>query len=122
MGTPRAVVEYLRAHFLGKEHEAFVCLFMDTRHRLIQAEEVFRGSIDGAEVHPREIVKRSLALNAAAVILAHNHPSGVTEPSAADRAVTMRLKQALALVDVRVLDHFIVGGVSTMSFAARGML
>jgi DNA repair protein RadC len=100
----------------------FAVLFLDTRHRTIAFEELFRGGIDGAEVHPREVVRRCLAHNAAAVILGHNHPSGVSEASAADRAITRRLSEALALVDVRVLDHFIVGDGPALSFAARGWL
>ena len=100
------------------EREVFAAAYLDTRHRLIEYVELFQGTIDGAEVHPREVVKRALRCNAAAVILAHNHPSGTVEPSAADRAVTARLKQALALVDVRLLDHVIVGGQETRSMAA----
>ena len=95
---------------------------LDTRHRLIEYAELFQGTIDGTEVHPREVVRRALRCNAAAVIVAHNHPSGSTEPSAADRAVTARLKQALALVDVRVLDHIVVAGTMTTSMAAGGVL
>ena len=102
------------------EREVFAAAYLDTRHRLIEYVELFQGTIDGAEVHPREVVKRALRCNAAAVILAHNHPSGTLEPSAADRAVTGRLKQALALVDVRLLDHIIVGGVKSMSMTACG--
>ena len=106
----------------GFEREVFAAAFLDCRHNLIEYSELFQGTIDGAEVHPREVVKSALRSNAAAVILAHNHPSGVTEPSAADRAVTARLKQALALVDVRLLDHIIVGGGQSLSMAGRGML
>ena len=95
-------------------------LFLDTRHRAIAFEEMFRGTVDGAEVHPREVVRRALVHNAAALIVGHNHPSGNPEASAADRAVTVRLKQALALVEVRVLDHFIVGDGAPVSLAARG--
>ncbi|HEV2700046.1 MAG TPA: JAB domain-containing protein, partial [Steroidobacteraceae bacterium] len=94
----------------------------DTRHRLIAFEELFRGTIDGASVHPREVVRQTLARNSAAVILAHNHPSGVAEPSQADELITQRLRDALALVDVRVLYHLIVGGDRCMSFAERGLL
>ena len=104
------------------EREVFAVAFLDTRHRLIEYAELFQGTIDGAEVHPREVVKHALRCNAAAVILAHNHPSGTTDPSAADRAVTVRLKQALALVDVRLLDHIIVTGTETVAMAARGLL
>ena len=104
----------------GLEREVFAAVFLDTRHRLIEYAELFQGTIDGAEVHPREVVRHALRCNAAAVIVAHNHPSGTVDPSAADRAVTERLKQALALVDVRVLDHVIVGGCETLSLAERG--
>ena len=104
------------------EREVFAVAFLDTRHRLIECAELFLGTIDGAEVHPREVVKHALRCNAAAVILAHNHPSGTIEPSAADRAVTARLKQALALVDVRLLDHVVVGGDASLSMSARGLL
>ena len=104
----------------SREHEVFVAAMLDTRHRLIEYVELFFGTVDGAEVHPREVVKQALRLNAAAVIVGHNHPSGETEPSPADRAVTARLKQALALVDVRLIDHVIVGGHKSLSMAARG--
>ena len=103
-------------------HEVFACLFLDTRHRVLAYEELFRGTLDGSEVHPREVARRCLAHNAAAVIFGHNHPSGNPEASAADRAVTARLKQALALVEVRVLDHFIVGDGEPTSMARRGWL
>ena len=106
----------------GLDREVFAAAFLDTRHRLISYKELFWGSIDGAEVHPREVVKQVLRLNAAALILTHNHPSGDPEPSDADRAVTARLKHALALVDVRLLDHNIVGGRRTVSLAERGWL
>src|SRR5690606_41199549 len=101
-------------------HEVFAALFLDNRHRAIAFEELFRGTLDGAEVHPREIARRALDLNAAALIVGHNHPSGNPEPSAADRAVTARLKQSLALVDVRLLDHFVIGDGAPVSLAARG--
>ena len=104
----------------GLEREDFVAAFLDTRHRLIEYVELFQGTIDGAEVHPREVVRHALRCNAAAVIVAHNHPSGTTDPSAADRAVTARLKKALALVDVRLLDHIIVGGTKGMSMVEGG--
>lgn len=104
------------------EREIFACLFLDNRHRMISFETLFLGTIDGATVHAREIVKRALALNAAAVILTHNHPSGVAEPSQADRTITERIVSALRLVDVRVLDHFVVAGGTTESFAERGWL
>ena len=100
----------------------FCCLHLDNRHRLIAFDELFRGTIDGASVHPREVVKQALARNAAAVILAHNHPSGVAEPSQADELITHRLKEALALVDIRLLDHVIVGDGSCLSFAEKGLI
>ena len=118
--SPAVVKEYLRTKLAGFEHEVFAVLFLDTRHRVLAYEELFRGTIDGAEVHPREVVRRALGHNAAAVIVGHNHPSGCPDPSAADRAVTQRLKQALALVDVRLLDHFVVGDGAPVSLAARG--
>ncbi|WP_368994573.1 DNA repair protein RadC [Citrobacter freundii] len=120
--SPAAVKEYLRAKLAGFEHEVFAVLFMDTQHRLIEYAEMFRGTIDGASVYPRELVKEALRLNAAAVIVSHNHPSGNPEPSGADRTLTQRLKEALGLVDVRVLDHIIVGGTDTTSFAERGLI
>ena len=123
LASPRATRDFLAAHLRDLEHEVFCCLYLDKRHRLIQFQELFRGTIDGASVHPREIVKLALQRNSAAVIIAHNHPSGVAEPSQADREITAQLKHALDFIDVRVLDHFIVGsGVATMSFAERGLL
>lgn len=104
------------------EHEVFYCIFLDNQHRVLKAECCFQGTIDGANVYPREMVKRALQLNAAALILAHNHPSGITEPSTADQAITRRLIDALSLVDVRVLDHFIIGGTACYSFAEAGLL
>ena len=100
----------------------FQCLFLDTRHRVIHSEELFQGSIDGACVYPRVIAERALRHNAAAVIVAHNHPSGVTEPSLADQAITRRIKDALALLEIRLLDHFVIGEGSPVSMAARGMI
>ena len=120
--SPVAVKEYLRAKLAGFEHEVFAVLFLDTHHCLIEYAEMFRGTIDSASVYPREVVKQALRLNAAAVIVSHNHPSGNPEPSAADRALTQRLKEALALVDVRILDHVIVAGGNTASFAERGLI
>ncbi|HEL3178666.1 TPA: DNA repair protein RadC [Stenotrophomonas maltophilia] len=120
--SPVAVKEYLRAKLAGFEHEVFAVLFLDTQHRLIEYVEMFHGTIDSASVYPRELVKEALRLNAAAVIISHNHPSGSPEPSAADRALTQRLKEALALVDMRVLDHVVVAGSSTASFAERGLI
>jgi DNA repair protein RadC len=120
--SPAAVKEYLRAKLAGYEHEVFAVLFLDSQHRLIEYAEMFRGTIDSASVHPREVVKEALRHNAAAVIVSHNHPSGNPAPSAGDRALTQQLKAALALVDVRVLDHVIVGGSRSASFAEDGLL
>ena len=120
--SPAAVKEYLCAKLAGFEHEVFAVLFMDTQHRLIEYREMFHGTIDSAEVHPREVVKEALRLNAAALVISHNHPSGNPEPSAADRVLTKRLREALSMVDVRVLDHIIVGGTKTTSFAERGLI
>ncbi len=122
LASPRAARDYLRAQLRDREHEVFCCLYLDNRHRLIAFEELFRGTIDGASVHPREVVKSALARQAAAVILAHNHPSGVAEPSRADEVITLRLRDALALVDIRVVDHLIVGGTDCASLAERGLL
>lgn len=119
---PAACADYLRARIGGFPYEVFVCLFLDNRHRVIACEELFRGSIDGASVHPREVVRRCLAHNAAAVIFAHNHPSGVAEPSQADRDITRHLRQALELIEVRVLDHFVVGSGQALSLAERGWI
>jgi DNA repair protein RadC len=123
LASPGAVRDYLRLLMAAKEHEVFVALFLDAQNRLISAEELFRGTLTQTSVYPREVLKRALANNAAAVILAHNHPSGVAEPSIQDQALTRTLSDALALVDVKVLDHFIVGsGVAAVSFAERGLL
>lgn len=119
---PARAGDYLARRLRALPYEVFACLFLDTRHRVIAFEELFRGTLDGAEVHPREVVQRCLAHHAAAVILGHNHPSGAPEPSAADRAVTARLRQALALVDVRLLDHFIIGDGPPCSMARLGAL
>lgn len=120
--SPDKVRNYLTLKLSEREHEVFCVLFLDNKHRAIAFDEMFRGTIDGASVHPREVVKESLRHNAAAVIIAHNHPSGVPEPSAADAAITRRLQESLALVDVRVLDHFVVGGSEVVSFMERGLL
>lgn len=120
--SPQAVRDYLKARLRHEPHEVFACLFLDARHRVLAFEALFQGSIDGASVYPRQVVKRALAHNAAALILTHNHPSGVAEPSQADRSLTLRLKEALALVDVRVLDHFIVGDGEPQSMAELGWL
>jgi len=122
LSDPAAAGRYFSQRLRGSSTEVFAALFLDTRHRALGFEELFRGSIDGAEVHPRVLVERALAQGAAAVIVGHNHPSGNPEPSTADRAVTARLKQALALVDVRLLDHFIVGDGAPLSMAARGLV
>ena len=113
---------YLTARLRHQPHEVFAVLFLDTRHRVIAYEELFHGTIDGTSVHPRQVVKRALHHNAAALILAHNHPSGVAEPSRADESITLRLKEALALIDVRVIDHFVIGDGQSVSFAERGLL
>ncbi|EMC3685664.1 DNA repair protein RadC [Vibrio cholerae] len=113
--------EYLRCKLAGYEHEIFAVLFLDNQHRLIEFKELFRGTVDAASVYPREVLKEALNVNAAAVIFAHNHPSGDPEPSQADRRITQRLKDALSLVDIRVLDHVVVGK-SSVSFAERGWL
>lgn len=120
--SPEAVRDYLRVLLLAQECEVFVALFLDSQHRLIAAEELFRGTLAQTSVYPREVVKSALAHNAAAVIFAHNHPSGVAEPSRADELLTQALKAALALVDVRALDHFVVAGGAVVSFAERGLL
>ena len=118
---PDAVRFYLVSKLRDYRFEVFACLFLDNRHRVIQFEELFRGTIDSASVHPREVVRRCLFHNAAAVIFAHNHPSGVADPSQSDERITQKLKDALQLIDVRVLDHFIVGD-TVVSFAERGLL
>lgn len=120
--TPAAVKEYLCAKLASLEHEVFAVLFLDSRHCLIQCVEMFRGTINSASVYPREVVKETLRLNAAAVILAHNHPSGSPEPSKADQALTQQLKMALDLVDVKTLDHIVVAGNRTTSFSERGLM
>lgn len=120
--SPAETRAFLCARLRGYPFEVFACLFLDNRHRVIRYEELFRGTIDGASVHPREVVRRALGHNAAAVIFAHNHPSGAAEPSQADRAITRRLHEALALIDVRVLDHLVVGHGESTSFAERGLL
>lgn len=120
--SPGATRAFLVAQLRDRPYEVFCTLFLDNRHRLIAFEELFRGTIDGASVHPREVVRQALRCNAAAVILAHNHPSGVAEPSQADELITLRLKDALGLVDIRVLDHLIVGDTRCVSLAERGVL
>lgn len=120
--SPAITVEYLQTILRDREREIFTCLFLDTRHRVISSEDLFQGSIDGACVYPRIVAERALRLSAAAVIVAHNHPSGVSEPSLADQAITRRLKDALMLLEIRLLDHFVVGDGPPVSMAARGML
>jgi DNA repair protein RadC len=122
LASPAATRALLVARLRDQPYEVFCCLFLDNRHRLIAFDELFRGTIDGASVHPREVVRQALHRNAAAVILAHNHPSGVAEPSQADELITLRLRDALALVDIRVLDHLIVGDTRCVSLAERGVL
>ncbi|UJP06272.1 MAG: DNA repair protein RadC [Nitrosomonas sp.] len=122
MGSPNAVRNFLRLSLANKPHEVFVGIFLDVQHRAIASEELFSGTLTQASVYPREVVKRALYHNAAAVIFAHNHPSGVAEPSQADKVLTQSLKQALALVDVNVLDHFIVGGGVAWSFAENNLI
>ena len=117
---PAVACAFFRDKLSHLEREVFAAVMLDTRHRLIEYVELFQGTIDGAEVHPREVARHALRSNAAALVVAHNHPSGDMEPSAADRAVTARLKQALALLDIRLLDHCIVGGRQTLSMASRG--
>ena len=120
--SPQAVRDYLRLTLRARPYEVFVGIFLDSQNRLLATEEMFRGTLAQTSVYPREVVKAALARNAAAVIFAHNHPSGVAEPSRADELLTQALKQALALVDIRTLDHFVVAGSHLVSFAERGLL
>jgi DNA repair protein RadC len=120
--NPQAVRDYLKSMLRHEPHEVFGCLFLDSRHQVLAFEALFRGSIDSTSVHPRQVVKRALAHNAAALILCHNHPSGNTNPSQADRTLTKRLQEALDLIDVRVLDHFIIGDGEPLSMAEYGWL
>lgn len=122
LSAPDATRRFLATHLAHIPHEVFACVFLDNRNRVLAFEEMFRGTIDGAAVYPREVVKTALRHNAAALILAHNHPSGVAEPSRADRDITHRLVEALALVDIRVLDHFVLGRDQQVSLAERGLL
>ena len=122
LSSPDKVRDYLKMTLAHREHEVFMALFLDAQNRLLTADELFRGTLTQTSVYPREVVKRALAVNAASVIFAHNHPSGVAEPSRSDELLTASLRQALGLVDVRVLDHLIVAGSSTVSFAKRGLL
>ena len=120
LSEPTSAAAFLRAHCAYRDREIFGCIFLDTRHAILAVEDLFFGTVDAAEVHPREIVKRALLLNASAVVAFHNHPSGNPEPSTADRAITARIKQALAMVDIRLLDHIVVGANGTASLALRG--
>jgi DNA repair protein RadC len=120
--SPQSTVSYLQARLRDYPYEVFAALFLDNRHRVIAYEELFQGTIDGASVHPREVVRKALAHNAAAVIFSHNHPSGVAEPSQADRHITERLRDALALVDIRVLDHIVIGDGEHCSLAQQGII
>ncbi len=120
--SPGAVRDYLRLALGAREHEVFICIWLDAQHRVVRFEEPFRGTLTQTSVYPREIVKSALGANAAAVIFAHNHPSGVAQPSQADELLTRNLKEALAMVDVKVLDHFIIAGNQAISFAERGLL
>ncbi|MDE2625048.1 MAG: DNA repair protein RadC [Betaproteobacteria bacterium] len=122
LSDPSAVRDYLSLHFAGREHEAFMVLYLDAQNRLLGAEELFRGTLTQTAVYPREILKCAMRHNAAGVIFAHNHPSGLAKPSTADRQLTETLQKALALVDIKVLDHFIVAGSTLVSFAERGWL
>ncbi len=123
LASPQAVRDWLRLSLGALQHEAFIALWLDAQNRLIASEELFRGTLTQTSVYPREVVKRALAHNAGAVVLAHNHPSGLAEPSRADEVLTSSLKQALALIDVKLLDHFIVaGGATPLSFAERGLI
>jgi DNA repair protein RadC len=122
MSSPQAVRDYLRLSLGARPHEVFVAMFLDAQNRLLGCEELFRGTLTQTSVYPREVVKTALRYNAAGVIFAHNHPSGVAEPSRADELLTQTLKQALSLVEIKTLDHFIVAGTKTISFAERGLL
>ena len=120
--SPADTETFLLARLRDRPHEVFCCLYLDNRHRVILFEELFRGTIDGTSVYPREVVKRALTVNAAAIILAHNHPSGVAEPSQADERITRRVRSALELVDIRLLDHLVIGDGTSTSLASRGLL
>ncbi|MDN5869216.1 MAG: DNA repair protein RadC [Nitrococcus sp.] len=122
LGSPEQTRAFLRLKLADRKHEVFGTIFLDNRHRVIQLAEMFQGTIDGASVYPRPVVQRALEANAAAVVFFHNHPSGVAEPSHADEAITRRLRDALALVDIRVLDHFVVAAGESVSFSERGLL
>jgi len=120
--NPNMVKNHLMFKYANYEHEVFICIFLDNQHRIIKEVEMFRGTIDGASVYPREVVKKALELNAAAVIFSHNHPSGIPDPSQADKNITEKLQSALGLIEIRVLDHFIIGGVCLYSFSEHGLI
>lgn len=120
--SPEVTERYLKSALRDQSNEVFACLFLDTRHRVIAFEELFHGTIDGATVYPRVVAEKALQHGAAALIAAHNHPSGISEPSLADQAITRRLKEALALLDIRLLDHFVIGEGAPVSMAARGLV
>lgn len=122
LASPAAVRDYLRLHLGGREHEVFVVILLDSQHRVLDILDLFRGTLTQTSVYPREVIKVALAANAGSVIFAHNHPSGLAEPSRADELLTQTLKQALALVDVKVLDHIVVGAASSISLAERGLI
>ena len=122
VSSPQASYKFLSTCLAGKENEVFAAIFLDTQNGVICFEELFHGTLDSCAVHPREVVKRAIELNAASVIFAHNHPSGKAEPSSADKLITERLKSALTLIDVRVLDHFVIGVGEYVSFAERGLI
>ncbi len=122
LSSPGAVRDYLRLLLAGREHEVFVVVLLDAQHQVLHSEELFRGTLTQTSVYPREVVKLTLQHNAASVIFAHNHPSGVSEPSRADELLTRELRAALALIDVKVLDHFVIAGAESLSFAERGLL
>lgn len=122
LANPQVTERFLRAQLADREREVFACILLDSKHRVLHYEELFYGTLDAAQVHPREVVKLALARNAAAMIIAHNHPSGVAEPSRCDEAITARIREALALVDIRLLDHLVIGANNSVSLAARGLL
>jgi DNA repair protein RadC len=122
LSSPEDTRNFLMSELSGRAYEVFACLFLDNKHRVIKFEELFYGTIDGASVYPREVVRRALQHNAAALILAHNHPSGIAEPSQADIAITRKLKEAMSLIDVRVLDHLVIGDGYSVSLAERGLV
>ena len=122
LSSPDSVRDYLRLSLADREYEVFVVVLLDSQHRVLRCEEMFRGTLSQTSVYPREVVKTALTSNAASVIFAHNHPSGVSEPSRADELLTRELRAALALIDVKVLDHFVIAGAESLSFAERGLL